>query len=74
MSVTVTLFIVILTLTGCVSIWSGDGTAQNKYHGDNNYCKLLAEQACMGMMLNPIRESICEIRMTKSCMNGKGWK
>jgi hypothetical protein len=55
--------VIILILTGCSTTLVND---------DN--CQELASEFCTGLMLNPLRESICEIRMTKSCMNGKGWR
>ena len=51
---------IILILTGCSTTLV------------NNNCQELASEFCTGLMLNPLRESICEIRMTTSCMNGKG--
>jgi hypothetical protein len=54
--------VIILILTGCSTTLVND---------DN--CQELASEFCTGLMLNPLRESICEIRMTTSCMNGKGW-
>jgi hypothetical protein len=52
----------LILLTGCSTTLVND---------DN--CQELASEFCTGLMLNPLRESICEIRMTTSCMNGKGW-
>ena len=54
----------VLLLTGCSTMWVSN---------DNN-CQELASEFCTGLMLNSIRESVCEIRMTTSCMNGKGWR
>ena len=56
--------VVILLLTGCGTMW---------INNDDN-CQELASEFCTGLMLNPLRESICEIRMTTSCMHGKGWR
>lgn len=50
----------LILLTGCSTTLVND---------DN--CQELASEFCTGLMLNPLRESICEIRMTTSCMSGK---
>jgi len=52
----------LVLLTGCNTMWVNNN--------DNYNCQELASEFCTGLMLNSFRESICEIRMTKSCMNG----
>ena len=55
-------------------MWVKSGSSPEELKRVNTYCQSLAEQSCAGLMLNLLQESICEARMTTSCMNGKGWK
>jgi hypothetical protein len=64
----------LILLTGCNTMWVKSSSSPEELKRVNTYCQSLAEQSCAGLMLNLLQESICEARMTTSCMNGKGWK